>query len=289
MLQVSVQKQLGSRDTSHELNVQFDLAAGDVLALSGPSGVGKTTLLRLLAGLDAPDRGVIRYGEQLWLDSATPYTLPTAQRRVGFVFQDYALFPHLSVHDNLRYGQREADPDAIDNWLQQMELTALARRYPHQLSGGQRQRLALARALIGKPQLLLLDEPLSALDAKLRYELQHRLAQALQSQPTTTILVSHDSSEIFRLAHRVLQWRSDAPPRLGTPTELLLGPLTPGRCTLHATVLALLPADMMVTAVVSVGHDHITTLITQAEANALHIGMPVRVELNGTSAVLHCN
>lgn len=286
MLHFDLQKKLGSGDHARTLTLAAELKPGEVLALSGPSGVGKTTLLRCLAGLDVPDHGHIRFSDQIWYDTANKRQLPTAQRRIGFVFQDYALFPHLTVRQQLRYAQRNANANNIDRWLDLLELTELADRRPGQLSGGQRQRLALARAFVGEPQLLLLDEPLSALDAGLRQDIQQRLATALAAQATTTILVSHDAGEIIRLAHRMIQLSPDAAPRIGTPTELLLGNLTPGRCTVHATVLALLTGDVMTTAVLGIGHDRITTLISHAEAVQLIIGQAVRVELNGTSAIV---
>ena len=291
MLAFSLRKQVGHGEPARSIALELSLAPAEVVALSGPSGVGKTTLLRMLAGLTTPDDGYIRFADDCWYDSRQRRQRPTAQRSLGYVFQDYALFPHLSVRDHLRYGQRPAsgqkpDEKAVDHWLELMELTAEAGRLPQQLSGGQKQRLALARALIGKPQLLLLDEPLSALDAALRSEIQQRLLLALREQPTTTILVSHDASEIFRLAQRVVLLSADAPARIGTASELLLGQLTPGRCTLHASVLALLPDSVMTTVVLSIGHDRITTLVTAAEAAQLTIGQQVRVELNGTSAMV---
>jgi len=286
MLQIHIEKSIGPQHQRQQLAIDVELAAGEVLALSGPSGVGKTTLLRLIAGLEQPDAGTIHFADTLWSDPANHYCLPTAKRRIGFVFQDYALFPHLTVTEQLRYGQRRTDPAGITYWLDRLELHAHRDHYPVQLSGGQRQRLALARALIGEPQLLLLDEPLSALDAGLRQDLQTLLTQIFLDRRITTVLVSHDAGEIFRLADRLLQLTESGPARLGTPTELLLGSLTPGRCTLHATVLALQPSAVMVTAVLSIGHDRITTLISPGEAASLHIGMSVLVELNGTSAVL---
>ena len=284
MLAFSLRKQLGHGEHARAVELAVELAPAEVLALSGPSGVGKTTVLRMLAGLTTPDHGYIRFAGDCWYDSEQRQFRPTAQRSLGYVFQDYALFPHLSVRDNLRYGQRTRDERAVSHWLELMELSAEAARLPQQLSGGQKQRLALARALIGQPKLLLLDEPLSALDATLRREIQQRLALALREQPTTTILVSHDAGEIIRLAQRMVQLSPNQPARIGTPTEMLLGQLTPGRCVLHAELLALLPGDVMTTAVLSVGHDRITTLLPPAEASQLRLGQAVRLELNGTSA-----
>ena len=284
MLAFSLRKQFGHGEQARRIELAMELAPAEVLALSGPSGVGKTTLLRMLAGLTTPDHGYIRFAGDSWYDSSQRRQRPTAQRALGYVFQDYALFPHLSVRDNLRYGQRKPDERAVGHWLELMELSAEAERLPQQLSGGQKQRLALARALIGKPQLLLLDEPLSALDAALRSEIQQRLALALREQPTTTVLVSHDAGEIIRLAQRMVQLSTTQAARIGAPAELLLGQLTPGRCVLHAELLALLPGDVMTTAVLSVGHDRITTLLPPHEASQLQPGQSVRVELNGTSA-----
>lgn len=286
MFQVELRKTIGPRQQSRQLALQFALADGEVLALSGPSGVGKTTVLRMLAGLEEPDRGRIQFGDALWWDGQPRHTLATARRRIGFVFQDYALFPHLSVYEQLQFGQRKPDPARIDYWLELLDLQAHRQHKPGQLSGGQRQRLALARALIGEPHLLLLDEPLSALNADLRQDLQRMLARIFREQKITTVLVSHDAGEIFQLAQRLLLLSETAAPQLGTPTELLLGALTPGRCTLHATVLALQANEVMVTAVLGVGADRITTLITPAEAAALQIGQTVQVQLNGTSATL---
>ena len=294
MLAFSLRKNFADGEQKRTVALELNVAPTEVIALSGPSGVGKTTLLRMLAGLTTPDAGYIRFADECWYDGHQQQQRPTAQRSIGFVFQDYALFPHLSVRDNLRYGQRTApgqkrDERTVAHWLELMELTGEGARLPHQLSGGQKQRLALARALIGKPRLLLLDEPLSALDAALRSEIQQRLLLALREQPTTTILVSHDASEIFRLAQRVVLLSADAPAQVGTASELLLGQLTPGRCTLQASVLALLPDSVMTTVVLSIGHDRITTLVTAAEAARLSIGQRVRVELNGTSAMVHAS
>ncbi|NQD36708.1 ABC transporter ATP-binding protein [Permianibacter sp. IMCC34836] len=286
MLRVQLEKRIGPREQQRSLSVAFELAAGDVLALSGPSGVGKTTLLRLLAGLEQPDRGLIHFADQCWLDTPHQRRVNTVHRRIGFVFQDYALFPHMTVSEQLRFAQRQPDLKRTQEWLDRLELGAHRDQLPRQLSGGQRQRLALARALIGEPQLLLLDEPLSALDADLRQDLQQMLARIFREQKITTVLVSHDPGEIFQLAQRLLLLSETAASQLGTPTELLLGALTPGRCTLHATVLALQASDVMVTAVLGIGADRITTLITPAEAAALRIGQTVQVQLNGTSATL---
>ncbi|RYY17616.1 MAG: ATP-binding cassette domain-containing protein [Cytophagaceae bacterium] len=189
------------------LDVALTLAPGELVALSGPSGAGKTTLLRLLAGLARPDSGFLKVENQTWYDHQQRQWLPPQRRPLGFVFQDYALFPNMTVRENLAFAA-EGQPDArriIDELLELLELTELAPRRPAVLSGGQQQRVALARALARRPRLLLLDEPLSALDQPTRLRLQAALAEVHRQYRLTTVLISHDPAEIARLADRVVE------------------------------------------------------------------------------------
>jgi molybdate transport system ATP-binding protein len=174
-----------------------------VTALVGPSGSGKTTVLNLIAGLLTPETGVISLGEQTLFDSKARVNLPPEQRGVGYVFQDYQLFPHLSVQENLRYGQKRATQAGIqlDRIVSILELADLLNRYPNSLSGGQKQRVALGRALLRGPKLLLLDEPLTALDVNLRSSIAASVARAIAEFQIPTLLVSHDQESINWLAH----------------------------------------------------------------------------------------
>lgn len=172
----------------------------DFVVLSGPSGVGKTTFVHCLAGFLKPQRGLIRFAGQTWLDSARKQWTPVAARGIGLVPQHYALFPHLSVADNIGYGlyrfpnrTRKARVQELMDWLDLMDL---AKQLPEQLSGGQRQRVALARALAPRPKLLLLDEPLSALDPQLRLRLRDQLRTLLKSEGITAFLISHDPEDM---------------------------------------------------------------------------------------------
>ena len=181
--------------------VTFDLTRGGIAALLGPSGTGKTTLLRVIAGLHAPDAGIVR------LRGADASGLKPEKRGVGFVFQDLALFPHLDVAGNIAFGlsawpraEREA---RVADLLARTGLDGLAARRPHELSGGQQQRVALARSLAPKPDLLLLDEPLSSLDADLRPKLRDELRALLKSEGTSALLVTHDQDEAFAFADTV--------------------------------------------------------------------------------------
>lgn len=191
------------------VHAQFRLPADrfSITVLFGPSGCGKTTTLRCLAGLERPQRGHIHFSGQVWFDAAQRTYLPPQQRDVGYLFQDYALFPHLRVRENIVYGLREY-PVQQNRRLQELlglfQLKGLERRYPRQLSGGQQQRVALARAVIRRPRLLLLDEPLSALDAATREELRRELRKMLAEFQTPVILVTHDRTEAIALADHVL-------------------------------------------------------------------------------------
>lgn len=198
MLTVSLQNA-----TPMPLDVQFSCAAGQLLALVGPSGAGKTSVLRAIAGLLKTAHGQIICQHTVWQDSNSAINLPPQQRRVGMVFQDYALFPHLSVADNLQLAlpvSQKNNPARIDELLQQVNLHGLAARYPGQLSGGQQQRVALARALARDPQVLLLDEPFSAVDKVTRRKLYLELHSLRRQLAMPIVLVTHDLDEAAMLA-----------------------------------------------------------------------------------------
>ncbi|MGH1339764.1 MAG: ATP-binding cassette domain-containing protein [Aureispira sp.] len=202
MLDFHFHKQLHTAQGVQAWEVQGKLSKGALLGVYGASGAGKTTLLRLLAGLDQAQGGYLKVEEEYWYDAANSVQWSPQKRRVGFVFQDYALFPNMTVRAHLEFATKNAA--LIERLLLATDLLKLEQQRPHQLSGGQRQRLALARALALEPALLLLDEPLSALDGPLRQQLQALLAELHQAWECTTILVSHDVDEILRLADCLL-------------------------------------------------------------------------------------
>ena len=201
MLHVDVRKAL----PSFTLQLRFEQDAAEKLVLFGPSGCGKTTLLRCLAGLERPDSGQIRLKESVFFDASTRHFLPPRLRRIGYMFQDYALFPHLSVKKNILYGSRpDGSPALYKRLLDRFALTPLAERSIGVLSGGEKQRVALARALMSQPQLLLLDEPLSALDAATRRQLQDELNALHEEWRIPLLLVTHDLDEARRIGDRIL-------------------------------------------------------------------------------------
>jgi molybdate transport system ATP-binding protein len=186
------------------LDVDFSLKAGSLTGLCGPSGSGKTTLLRILAGLTVPESGMIRVGDRIWLDTTQRIQLPTQQRKVGMVFQDAALFPHLTVRQNVAFAAENHRDSLVDELLILVDVEKLADRKPATLSGGQRQRVALIRALARRPEVLLLDEPFSALDFETREQLLNELVRLHRQFGTTTVLVSHHQDEIQRVADGIL-------------------------------------------------------------------------------------
>jgi molybdate transport system ATP-binding protein len=211
-----------------ELEVQFDVAAGRCLALAGPSGAGKSTVLRLLAGTLRPDRGRITHADQVWVDTSRGVWLAPEQRRCGFVFQDYALFPHLSAWRNVAYGLRGTPRGerrtAALALLERFGLERLADAHPSTLSGGERQRVALARALAPNPAVLLLDEPLSALDSRTRAGAARELSSILRSVEIPAVLVTHEFGEAALLGDEVGVIDGGTIIQRGTASDLAAAP-----------------------------------------------------------------
>ena len=208
-------------------NVSFGIEKGKLIGLLGPSGSGKTTILRILAGLEKQDSG------DIYIDGKNVNTLPVNERGIGFVFQNYALFPFKTVFDNIAYGLRVQKRDKafiksrVSEMLELVGLPGLEKRYPDQLSGGQRQRIALARALAPEPELLLLDEPFAAIDAKVRKELRGWLRETIDKVGITSIFVTHDQDEAVEVADEIIITNNGKVEQVGNPVEIYLNPKTP--------------------------------------------------------------
>ena len=237
MLKVSaLRKSFETIDGAHRAlqQVDFEVASGEFFALLGSSGCGKTTTLRCVAGLERPDAGTIGIRDTVVTDPARGVHVPAHDRDIGMVFQSYAIWPHLNVFDNVGYPlqvQRDRPSRAeiarrVNEVLAQVGMADLARRAATALSGGQQQRVALARALVRRPSLLLLDEPLSNLDAQLREQMQHELADLVERVAITTLYVTHDQGEAMALADRVAVMRDGQIVQVGAPDELYEHPRT---------------------------------------------------------------
>ena len=216
-------------DIHHRLrafDLELTLAVGDeTLALVGPSGAGKSTFLRAVAGLERPQRGRVALDGEAWLDTERGVDLPPERRSVGLVFQEYALFPHLSVRRNVAFGGASAAE--VDELLERFGIAQLAAARPDAISGGERQRVALARALARRPRVLLLDEPLSALDAHTRGAVRAELRELLAGLGLPVVLVTHDFEDAATLADRVGVLVGGSLLQLGTPAELVAAPVDP--------------------------------------------------------------
>ena len=222
-------KSFGSHQVLRSLNVTFQ--DGEFVTLLGPSGCGKTTTLRLIAGFEQPTSGTIRIGNTLVSDGHT--LVPPEKRDIGMVFQSYAVWPHMNVFENVAYPLRikrtakQEVADRVHRMLSVVHLEQYAERLPSQLSGGQQQRVALARALVAQPKLLLLDEPLSNLDAKLRESMRFEIKELAKSLGITVIYVTHDQSEAMSMSDRILLFNNGEVQQSGTPQEIYNHPVNP--------------------------------------------------------------
>jgi iron(III) transport system ATP-binding protein len=223
-----ISKRLGGVEILRK--VSFHLDRGEILTLLGPSGSGKTTLLRSVAGLERPDEGKITLGGKIVFDAAAALEVPAERRGLGLVFQSYAIWPHRRVYDNVAYGLRLRRVDRaeikikVEHILARLGLEEMAMRYPHQLSGGQQQRVALARALAYGPAVLLLDEPLSNLDAKLREDARHWIRALIKDTQSAALYVTHDQTEALAIADRILVLNAGEVEQEGTPEEIYARP-----------------------------------------------------------------
>ena len=208
-------------------NISLTIQAGEVVTLLGPSGCGKTTLLRLAAGLETPSQGIVRMDGNVI--SSPQFLLPPEQRGIGLVFQSYALFPHLTVIDNVTFGLKKKTSEAVRkalNLLAELDLEHCADSYPHELSGGQQQRVALARALAPNPALILLDEPFSGLDSRLRERVRDQMLHVLRERGTAALMVTHDAEEAMFMSDRIMVLKNGREEQQGRPIDLYCRPQT---------------------------------------------------------------
>jgi molybdate transport system ATP-binding protein len=220
LIELHVIKKIHTNNGIEVLDVSLSIPQYELVTLFGKSGVGKTTLLRIIAGLTQPDRGFIKVGDEIWYDSTKKINVKPQQRNIGFVFQDYALFPNMTVKEHLLYARPQKETRYISELLDVFHLKGLCNRKPEKLSGGQQQRLAVARALARKPQILLLDEPLSALDSETRHVLQYEIILAHRNFHATTLLVSHDLNEVYKLSDFVYVIENGKIQKKGKPNEV---------------------------------------------------------------------
>lgn len=222
MIQFSVYKKLDPEGPTPDIEINLEIPSQENIGILGPSGAGKTTLLKILAGLISPDSGKLKVNDDLWFDSDRKINRAPQQRDIGFVFQDYALFPNMNVRENLEFAlPGNANRHRLHEILEMLDIASIAGQKPGTLSGGQKQRVGLGRALIRQPRLLLLDEPLSALDPEMRTKLRHDLLRISSNFDGIMILVSHNPAEIVQLTDRAIMLRKGRVTQNGNPAELL--------------------------------------------------------------------
>ena len=281
MISLNIKKELHGSNGVMNLDINLSLQNGEFVALSGVSGSGKTTLLRVLAGLEEAFGEIIVDGE-IWLNEKIKK--PIQKRDIGFVFQDYALFPNLSVIDNLLYVKK--DKDLSKQLLNLTDLYELKNRYPNSLSGGQKQRVSLCRALMKRPKILLMDEPLSALDPHMRLKLQDEILTLHKEFKTTTIMVSHDPSEMYKLASRVLVLKDGKIIDDGLPKDILLKTQGSQKFSFEGELLDIIKVDVINIAIVAIGQQIVEVVISNIETQNLIIGEKVNVSTKAFSPTI---
>ena len=281
MISLNIKKELHGSNGVMNLDINLSLQNGEFVALSGVSGSGKTTLLRVLAGLEEAF-GEIIVDSEIWLNEKIKK--PIQKRDIGFVFQDYALFPNLSVIDNLLYVKK--DKDLAKQLLSLTDLYELKNRYPNSLSGGQKQRVSLCRALMKRPKILLMDEPLSALDPHMRLKLQDEILTLHKEFKTTTIMVSHDPSEMYKLASRVLVLKDGKIIDDGLPKDILLKTQGSQKFSFEGVLLDIIKVDVINIAIVAIGQQIVEVVLSHDEARKLQIGQKVNVSTKAFTPII---
>jgi len=272
MIDIDITKKIHGSDGNMCLKVDISIQKNEFLAISGKSGSGKTTLLRILAGLEEADGKIVVDGK-IWLDNS--YSLAIQKRELGFVFQDYALFPNMNVEENLLFVKK--DKTLVKELLEITELSPLAKRYPQTLSGGQKQRVSLCRAMMNRPKLLLLDEPLSALDPKMRLKLQNEILTLHKKFDTTTIMISHDPSEIYKLSSRTIILDDATIVNDGLAQDILFKKNSSENFLFEAKILNIQKKDIIYLVTISFNKELLELMVTAKEIEKFQIGDIVNI------------
>lgn len=276
MIEILIEKRLYGSDGEFDLNLHLEIPLGKFVCIFGKSGAGKSTILRILSGLCSPDRGKIVIGDKVFFDSAKKINIPTQERKIGFVFQDYALFPHLNVYKNIIFAHK-GDKNRVDEVISLMELESFCDKKISTLSGGQMQRVALARALVSSPEVLLLDEPLSAIDRQMRYKLQEELKNLSNHFNISSFLVSHDLGEVFRLSDYVAELKDGKITKFGTPQEVFLNQNLSAKMQMSGEILNISRGDVICIADILIGNSIVKITLEPSEAKRFKIGDNVAV------------
>ncbi len=288
MIEIAIQKILTSALGEMSLDINTNIEKGNLVTIYGKSGAGKTTILRILAGLLSPDKGEIKVNGITWLNTINGINLKPQKRKIGFVFQDYALFPNMNVKENLLFALNKGqDTKIVNHLIEIIELGELQNRKPETLSGGQKQRVALARALVQKPSILMLDEPLSALDSEIRFKLQQYILTVHKEYKLTTLLISHDISEILRMSDKVLELDNGKIIRQGTPNEVFNYKELNAKFQFTGTIIDIVKQDFIFILTIRIGKDLVKVVADESEGEQLLIGDKILVSSKAFNPVIN--
>ena len=278
MIQINAYKMLQTADGNLPLDISLTFEKGQFISIYGKSGAGKTTILRILAGLTEAENVYIKVGNEVWDDSEKKYHLPVQKRSIGFVFQDFALFPNLTVKENLEFALSKNESAAIiSELIELMELQSLQHSKPQQLSGGQKQRVALARAIVRKPEILLLDEPLAALDDEMRFKLQDYILKIHQKYQLTTLMISHSIAEIFKLSDKVIFLEKGKITKEGIPNTVFAEQKISSKFQITGEIISITRSDILYVIQVSSGNNIVKVTASADEAKDYEVGQKVLV------------
>ena len=278
MIQISLDKKLKAANGEMQLHIDVEIEQGELITLYGNSGAGKTSILRMIAGLMQPDKGFIIVNQQTWLNSQKDICLKPQQRKIGFVFQDYALFPNMTVKENLVFALEKGQNKGIVNELMSIiELEDLQDRKPENLSGGQKQRVALARALVRKPEILMLDEPLSAIDIKMRNTLQDYILKVHKEFNLTTLLISHEIGEVIKMSDKIFIIEDGKIIKQGKPIEVFSHKQVSGKFQFSGEIIKIDKEDVIYIVTILIGVNIVKVVAVESEIQTISVGDKVIV------------
>ncbi|MCX6077536.1 MAG: ATP-binding cassette domain-containing protein [Campylobacterales bacterium] len=286
MLEISISKKLLGATGVIDFELICNFEKEEFWTIFGESGIGKTTLLRMIAGLETPDKGSIKMDGEVWFDSEKKINLIPQKRKVGFVFQNYALFENMSVLQNLLFAQPHKNISKAEEILEAMGLLALKERVPNTLSGGQRQRVALARSIAQEPKILLLDEPLSALDALTRSRLQDELKKTHEIFKLTSLMVSHDRLEVFKLSDQVLWLKEGKIFQIGKPKEIFLSKTSSSKFSFEGEILNIEKKDVIYVVTIGIDKQIVEVVVDESEVQELQVGNIINVSTKAFAPII---
>lgn len=273
MIHIALEKKLTAANGEMLLDIAMHIEQGKLVTLYGNSGAGKTSILRMIAGLLQADKGLIKVHQKTWLDTNKGIYLKPQQRKIGFVFQDYALFPNMTVKENLLYAlEKNQDKQIVNELIQIIELDDLQDRKPENLSGGQKQRVALARAMVRKPEILMLDEPLSALDTKMRTKLQDYILKVHKQFNLTTLLISHEIGEVIKMSDTIFIIENGRIIKQGNPIEVFTTKQVSGKFQFSGEIIQIQKEDVIYIVTILIGTNFVKIIAEEEEAKKMTIG-----------------